>query len=305
MCQCTSVKRPIHRGFTLVELLVVIGVIAVLIAILLPALSAARRMADTVKCSAALKEIGQGFRMYSNYNKGYYPPTRHSVTAPAPVGISNLANLRWPIMIAPYVSGQGRDFSKYTDIAQIRRNCVLWGCPTWTKSFDYDKSAAASAAENVYIGYGMSPYVSYFEDGNKVLNMATYIYNGATAPSAANPQAPILRRGYIKENVWCRKPSSDRLLVCDAQIDELSVGVTLFNTVGATPTKFQPYDVFSAAFNERLSVDARHIKPGTPKIRAADLPSVNALFCDGHVSTITIRDSWNAIQNPGKNRTQP
>src|SRR3954452_9769510 len=58
-------------GFTLVELLVVIGIIALLISILLPSLNKARQAAYTIKCSSNLRSIMQGMQLYAAQNNGW------------------------------------------------------------------------------------------------------------------------------------------------------------------------------------------------------------------------------------------
>jgi prepilin-type N-terminal cleavage/methylation domain-containing protein len=68
--------RGFTPGFTLVELLVVIGIIAVLIAILLPALSRARAQANTVYCASNLRQLYQAMAIYGNIYKGYEMPAK-------------------------------------------------------------------------------------------------------------------------------------------------------------------------------------------------------------------------------------
>ena len=73
--------RPEPRGFTLVELLVVVGIVAVLVSILLPALNKARQAARSLQCLSNVKQIATMMIMYANDNKGSIPGVEWNTNA--------------------------------------------------------------------------------------------------------------------------------------------------------------------------------------------------------------------------------
>lgn len=78
-------------GFTLVELLVVIGIIAILISLLLPSLSRARAQSNWVKCQSNMRQVGIQLEIYANQWRGWmFPP---GLGANTPVGY------RWPVFV--------------------------------------------------------------------------------------------------------------------------------------------------------------------------------------------------------------
>jgi prepilin-type N-terminal cleavage/methylation domain-containing protein len=97
------------NGFTLLELLVVIGIIAGLLGILLPALPAVRDNARRTVCMSNLRSIGQGIQMYMDANRNFYPTARY--------------------MPPPWLSGDSDGPLNHVLNQYLEWNDEVWVCP--------------------------------------------------------------------------------------------------------------------------------------------------------------------------------
>ncbi len=106
-------------NFTLVELLVVIAIIAILAAMLLPALNAAKEKAKTVECTGKLKQAGLAVANYINDYRGYYPQAQ---------GTAAGTNIKWARQLGAYMNVTPPNVYAY-DILYLQHH-PLFLCPS-------------------------------------------------------------------------------------------------------------------------------------------------------------------------------
>jgi prepilin-type N-terminal cleavage/methylation domain-containing protein/prepilin-type processing-associated H-X9-DG protein len=290
-----SSPRSRRAGFTLVELLVVIGIIALLISILLPALNSARKQADRVKCLAALQQIGVGYNMYSTENNGYWPMALFFYQSSTGAGREK----RWHDFISKYTNNgkilndSGTQVGTPTNNPQIQHikddNNILWGCPSWKRVTRSGTTLHVEKADaNAHPGYAMNIYTFAPRPTNQYINgyMPWAYRKPASFPDAKNAGG-----WFWKQSQW--KRPGERALIAESVHGNLSVTA---NWPWWSGPKMPDTPDVSGAVSMPLDFN-RHGK--LPVGNGPDVASLNMLFCDGHAAFLSLKEAHYAIRFTG------
>jgi prepilin-type N-terminal cleavage/methylation domain-containing protein/prepilin-type processing-associated H-X9-DG protein len=170
-----------YRGFTLVELLVVIGIIAVLIGILLPALQKARDQANTVACQSNERQF---YALMMEYATDY-----HQYVLPARVTVTGAQYYWWSPYYVGLELGQG-NYSNDAHRALAEQTIVkILTCPSADHSLDPTPFSTANASGTGYWG-----------DYTYNQNFGCYDYTAAT-PTTASNYTPFEKLNEVPGNV--------------------------------------------------------------------------------------------------------
>jgi prepilin-type N-terminal cleavage/methylation domain-containing protein/prepilin-type processing-associated H-X9-DG protein len=287
--------RSCRNGFTLVELLVVIGIIAVLIGVLLPVLNKARQSARSLQCLSNLRQFYMADAMYVNRYKGWHMPGWTGVTVQ-------------PFLSAAY---NGQDI--WTDLYEFRKTISVryWGnnvsqpdgrafrayfpqakfCPEMLRGFnDLHVADADSDYTDWYVDYSYGMNV----DGVDSDNGTDVVYNPAMAPQCDTALGADCVHGFKASQV---KSPGDKIFLSDAMyfwINEWGSGVApgwkgKVSSYDLTGEVTHTGTVPAGAYNTERTVAWRHNKKTI----------ANVIFFDGHGEPVR-KDRFVTLDSTGK-----
>lgn len=229
-----AVKARAKAGFTLIELLVVISIIALLIGILLPALTSAREAAQNVKCMSNLRQAGIANQAYLSENKGVYP----FAEAPAILAAYDYMDASvhecpsddtflWrPVFISPY----GDD----------------WYPESVNRSYMYNRVVYGAKQNSAFVPASAMEASEISDTSNAVLVTDCELQEGDEGQLPARLQAWIIKQPMLINgntfSVQRHFGTSNNILAADGHAESVEVGQyeVQFNP-NVTPVEY-PYD---------------------------------------------------------------